>query len=420
MQEREISPGSGDSGAGETMTSRADRLYEVERIARLGSYEFNLASQRWKSSAVLDEILGIDPATFMHDFAGWLSLVHPDERTGMQDYVTRDVFGAGRPFDREYRIVRKSDGVVRWVHGRGEMLPEADPAFARLVGTIQDITERKLAEQAMQAANQRLAAMFEDARDAIILADVETGVVLDVNKEASNLFNRGKDAMIGLPHTALHPPEMAETARQAFLSQARALQETPTELDILTADGRRIPVEISASIVVLPDGRRALQGMFRDVSSRRRTEAELREREARLSSLFRAVPVGLSVLIDRRFIEVNPHMTDITGYATEELIGKSTRLLYANDEEFERVGRDFYRDIAAGGAATIETTWRHRHGRRLDIFISAAEVRPGDPGAGATFAVIDLTERRRLELQVPTCAENGGGGPARRWCRSRF
>jgi two-component system, cell cycle sensor histidine kinase and response regulator CckA len=135
----------------EELRDREHWLRESQRVSRIGSYALDFATGVWTSSKTLDEIFGIGP-DYRRDLQGWLELVHPEQRQEMLAYFQGQVFGQGRPFDREYQIVRPGDGQPRWVHGRGQMLRNAGGTLLTLAGTIQDITERKgIEEQLLQA-----------------------------------------------------------------------------------------------------------------------------------------------------------------------------------------------------------------------------------------------------------------------------
>ncbi|MGA7242848.1 MAG: PAS domain-containing protein, partial [Terracidiphilus sp.] len=113
------------SDAEGTPRALARSLQESERIAGIGSYTLELKTMLWSSSAILDEIFGIDPA-YQRSLDGWTSLIHPDDRDMMAAYFAEEVLGRGELFDHEYRIVRRNDRVRRWVHGRGRI--ECDDA----------------------------------------------------------------------------------------------------------------------------------------------------------------------------------------------------------------------------------------------------------------------------------------------------
>jgi PAS domain S-box-containing protein len=130
-------------------------LRESQNIARLGSFVWDIPSGLWKSSGILDEIFGID-GNYIRSFDSWVSLVHPEYQKVMSDYVTFHVLGNNQKFDKEYQIIRKSDGQVRWVHGLGELEFEANNQPVRLIGTIIDITERKKVEEEINKLNTSL------------------------------------------------------------------------------------------------------------------------------------------------------------------------------------------------------------------------------------------------------------------------
>jgi PAS domain S-box-containing protein len=131
------------------------QLKETQVIAGLGSYALDFSSSTWTSSDVLDSIFGIDEK-FEHSIAGWSDLIHPADRQHMTDYLANEVTGKHLRFDKEYRIVRKNDGAERWVYGLGKLEFDAQDQLFRMLGIIQDITERKQAEEALRESEERL------------------------------------------------------------------------------------------------------------------------------------------------------------------------------------------------------------------------------------------------------------------------
>lgn len=121
-------------------------LEQAQRVGNIGCYDFNILRDHWTSSDTLNEIFGIGPG-YDRTVAGWLGLVHPEDRARMQAYVVERVVGKGEPFDQIYRILHRIDGRVRWLHGRGKVFRDDRGRVTRLLGTIQDITDRKEAEE---------------------------------------------------------------------------------------------------------------------------------------------------------------------------------------------------------------------------------------------------------------------------------
>lgn len=130
-------------------------LRKSQEVARLGSYCFDTRTGRWIGSGTLDEIAGIDES-YPKTVEGWIDFIHPDHKKEMLRYLTEHVIGQRSAFDKEYRIIRRNDGQERWVHGIGELELDEDGQPIKLIGTTQDITERKRAEEALRKSRRLL------------------------------------------------------------------------------------------------------------------------------------------------------------------------------------------------------------------------------------------------------------------------
>ncbi len=122
---------------------------ESQRAASIGSYRTDFIKGIWQSSEVLNSIFGIDKE-YNRNIQGWLDIIHPDGRQMMDRYLKEEVISKKNPFSKEYRVVRKNDGETRWVYGLGEVTFDDNNNILQMIGTIQDITERKMAEQSLQ------------------------------------------------------------------------------------------------------------------------------------------------------------------------------------------------------------------------------------------------------------------------------
>ena len=120
-------------------------LNEAQALAQIGSYITDLKTGVWQASPALEQIFGID-ASFVTNIENWGKLMAPGYEKKMLDYYQSVVQGDGK-FNMDYEIIRPCDGQTRWVAALGRFIYDADGTPAFLKGTIQDITERKLAEQ---------------------------------------------------------------------------------------------------------------------------------------------------------------------------------------------------------------------------------------------------------------------------------
>jgi len=182
-----------------------------------------------------------------------------------------------------------------------------------ILGVNIDITERKLAEAALQESEARYRALCEGAPDATFLADPETGTIVDANPAASRLLGRPRDEIVGLRQAQLHPPHTERQARAVFAEHTHAERQTPpAEMSVLRADGQEVPVEVTARLTQL-QGRPVLCGVFRDISERKEAEAERGRLEAQMRHAQKLESLG--VLAGGIAHDFNNLLAGILGFA---------------------------------------------------------------------------------------------------------
>ncbi|MBL0160678.1 MAG: PAS domain S-box protein [Bryobacterales bacterium] len=251
-------------------------LRESQVTAGLGSYLLDVGTGIWRSSAVLDTLFGIDE-NYLHDVEAWAALIHPDDREMMVAYFRDEVVGQCRRFDKEYRIVRHDTGETRWVHGHGRLELDANGRALAMYGTIQDITERRRVEDALRESEVRYRAIFESSRDALLLADGASGMLIDANAAAQVLTGRTLDELRRLHQSELHPPEDEQLSRASF--ERDRVAPSINLHRVTRSDGTRVPVEIVATQLRDAAGRELILGAFRDITERAKAQEE-RERLA--------------------------------------------------------------------------------------------------------------------------------------------
>ena len=168
------------------------QLLEAQRIAGCGSYVFDITTGFWTGSEVLSDIFGLPEPGLTRDANGWLEIVHPEDREIMHDHLYEDVLKNHSPFDRIYRIIRRNDQQERWVHGLGKLIFNEQGKVTRMVGIIQDITDRKRNEDQMNVQFSALTA----AANAILITD-RRGRIEWVNPAFSKLTGYSAEEAVG-------------------------------------------------------------------------------------------------------------------------------------------------------------------------------------------------------------------------------
>jgi two-component system, cell cycle sensor histidine kinase and response regulator CckA len=142
-----------------------------------------------------------------------------------------------------------------------------------------------------------------------------------------------------------------------------------------------------------------------DITERKRSENALGESEAILRTVLQSAPIGIGLVTNRIFGWTNESLSKMTEYSASDFLGQNARMLYENDEEFDRVGTVIYGQIKAGGAGLVETRWKRKDGSLIDIILSSSAIAPGDLSKGVVFSAIDISERKRSEQDLREAEE---------------
>jgi PAS domain S-box-containing protein len=165
-------------------------------------------------------------------------------------------------------------------HTKDEIPPASRRALEAVASQIGLSLLRLRAMTALRQSEAKYRKLINNAGDAIVLADAETGKVLDGNNRATVLFGRSLRELRALHQSMLHPPAEAEKYRRLFRAHIDRRTYRTSDGLIRRKDGRDVPVEISSSLIEW-GGRRMLQGFFRDMTERRKAERrQARSRDA--------------------------------------------------------------------------------------------------------------------------------------------
>jgi len=177
------------------------------------------------------------------------------------------------------------EGEKVWLRTSKVPLRDSEDNVFGVLGTYEDITVRKLAEQTLRESEEKYRKLMESANDAIFLADARTGNLIDANERACKLIDRTRFEIIGMHQTELHPEEEHNKYDKMFKKHVKKGSALESETYIIHKDGHWIPVSISASVFEI-GGLLVNQGIFHDLTERIAAEKALRESDEKIRSIF--------------------------------------------------------------------------------------------------------------------------------------
>ncbi len=301
----------------------------------------------------------------------------------------------------------KEAGASRWVYFESLAVHEEPGHITHWRTSLLDVSDRKRAEQELAAHQAQLEGIIASAMDAIITVDEGERVVV-FNRAAESMFLCQAADVIGQPFDRFIPKRFRQ-AHHGHMSDFALTQMTsrsmgrPGTLFGLRANGEEFPVEASISHVRVND-KNLLTVILRDVTERKRAEQgqhrlieDLTQSQQHFQSLFNWTPsaVGISTLAEGRFCDVNEGFSRLTGYAREEVIGRTTLELglWADPSERATVLREIREQ---GYLHNREGLLRTKSGEIRSLMVSVDSIQLGSTPC-LIYLGHDITERKRAE-----------------------
>jgi PAS domain S-box-containing protein len=271
-----------------------------------------------------------------------------------------------------------------------------------IIGTLQDITERRQAEEAIHESEAKYATLVEHSNDGIII--IRDGRFVFVNRKILDITGHTMKEVIGKPFVEFLTPAYKQPVIDNYLRRMKG-EAAPDRYDaeIIANNGRVVAVEISASMIEY-EGLPAIMAIIHDTTEQKKTWAALREREIRLSSIYDNVSDIIFVLdvepVDRfRFRSVNRRFLEATGLAENQVVGKLVQ------EVLPVAAHDLVLSKYAEAIRTgIAVHWEEVSAYPAGTKYGEVSVSPVQGTAGRYDSLIgtvhDITERKKAEEEL--------------------
>lgn len=291
------------------------QLQEAQRIAQVGSWEFDVASGWVTWSEELFRIFGLPPDQPAPRYPEYLEFLPSPEREVLKQSVEMAI-ARGLPYQVEHPIIR-TDGTLRYIVGRGEVVLDEQGKVIKLAGTAADITQRKQAEAALKAKTEELDSFFSVAIDLLCIADTE-GYFVRLNPQWEKTFGHRLEALEGARFLDfVHPEDLGRTLDALkVLAHGQALANFVNRYRC--ADGSYRWIEWRS----VPEGN-FVYAAARDITERKRAEEALKESDRRFRAIFNTMFQFIGLLTpDGTVIEANQTALEFGGLARKDVINR--------------------------------------------------------------------------------------------------
>lgn len=262
--------------AEEELNSERLRLAGIIEGTNVGTWEWKVQTgetifnERWANiiGYTLEELKPISIDT-------WMKLIHPDDQKASKEQLKAHFRGEKEYYDFESRMKHKNGEWV-WVHDRAKVVSWTNDGKPLLMlGTHQDITERKRNERDREYKMTLLKALFEESTLGIALNDLETGSYIEVNSKLIEPTGYTKEEFLALSYWDLTPKEYEPLEANALLEMREKGFYSSFEKEYVRKDGSRYPVRLNGVVVEGIDGRKHIWSIVEDISVRKQIEESL-------------------------------------------------------------------------------------------------------------------------------------------------
>ncbi|MDH4263289.1 MAG: EAL domain-containing protein [Spirochaetia bacterium] len=302
-----------------------NNLKQAQQIAKLGSFDWNPVTGELKWSDEHFRLWGLIPQSIIPDYEIFKQRIHPDDVKKVEEAL-QNALNGGQKYECTHRIVWP-DGSEHFILGRGEVEFDNDKKPIRMIGTIQDITQQNLTEEALRRSETKFRALYNSTSDAVMLL-TEKGF-FDCNEATLQMFGCNTVEEFCTKHPAdLSPPTQPDGSDSMTLANqliAVAMEKGNLRFEWIhkMADvDITFPAEVLLSALEL-DGSKVLQAVVRDITERKWMEDLLRKQEREFRSLAENSPDNIIRYDTKcRAVYVNHAMQKTLETTASSIIGK--------------------------------------------------------------------------------------------------
>jgi len=269
-----------------------------------------------------------------------------------------------------------------------------------VIVVFEDVSERNYATEALRHSAEKYRLLAENVADIVWQMDLQMRFIY-VSPSVYNITGFTVSEWLNMSVTdrsALKNQILMGRKIVSALKGKKHIDVITFETDLVRKDEAIIDVEISAKLIYSEKGKLiGVQGSTRDITLRKKAELQLRQSEEQLKSIFKASPIGIGLVENRKFERVNDTFCKMLGYSHQEFLLNDTRMIYDSEEEYLRIGKDHYDQINARGEAFSITKFRKKNGDLIDVQLRSNRIDLLTGEKKIIFTATDVTELTKAD-----------------------
>lgn len=333
---------------------------------------------------------------------GFVNPVHPDDRAMVAERQRQRV--AGEPVPDRYELrLQHADGSTTWIEIGVTQVPWEGKSAS--LGFFSDVSRRKALEARLRETLAERETILENSRVGIAFLTQDRQLRW-ANRAMGRIFRTDR-ALRSAPNwsevafDSLFPtPDDHARASAAIDARMAAQQPYEAELQLRRRDGALFWASVTGTAVSASDATRGTVWTVMDVTERKELEVALQRTLSEREAMFASVLVGIAFNVNRHIRWVNDKFLEIMGYSREELTGQPSRMLYPDEESYQREGLLTAEHLRRDGYYTSERQMVRKNGERIWVQLAGRCVFGKNPEAGAIWTFLDITDRKRAEDDI--------------------
>ena len=377
-----------------------DLLEETGTMAKVGGWEFDVEDLKQVWTSEVYRIHEVDPESFQPTVETGIAFYSPEVQEEISRFVQRAI-EKGEGFDFEMPLVTAL-GNRRWVHAVGRAHWEGGKT-TKVLGTFQDITDRKQAEEALGESEERYRQIFENAIEGIFQSTLD-GKILSANPAFARMFGYDSPELVMREVTDMAAQLYSDPGERAVITSMLMEKGMVSGIEVRFKDRDGTPIWVSLNAhVVRNENGDYLEGTTGDITERKRAEAALQAAERKYRELAESLPqVVFELDVNGKVTYVNQNALEEFGYSREEFESGIHALDVISAADKDRVDGAIYKMYSGQSTGAVrEYAAKRRDGTEFPCIVYSTLITDtvGNP-VGIRGILADVSEQKRAEMEL--------------------